>query len=415
MRGGADGSQPCEELPTASQAVSSRRLPEVDGLRGLAAATVVLHHTLIVLPAVADNTRAQGLTVRNVLKYSPLNVFVVGTQLPLVFFLISGFVLALPFVNGRAPGFLRFLVKRVTRIWPAYVAACLFAFLAAAVIGGRAIPSISNWSAGAWRNPATAATVFQHLTLVSDSPRGGFDPVLWSLVHEMRVCLVFPLLAALVLRQRRWWLTVAASIAAAYAAIRLMPPGSGFTSYWRTVMYLQFFVSGIVLARYRTAVVDRIRAATTSSRVALAAGSLLLYTFAWWMPSVGGAPEQFVDTETVLAGAVGFLVLAIGAPLAGAMLRTRPMQYLGRISYSLYLVHAIVLLALLHLFASHVPVGVLLVALWPLTLGLATLGERYIEQPSVALGRRLTRRTAKPSRAGDAIATVIPSAVGESL
>jgi peptidoglycan/LPS O-acetylase OafA/YrhL len=87
------------------------------------------------------------------------------------------------------------------------------------------------------------------------------------------------------------------------------------------------------------------------------------------------------------------------------------MQYLGRISFSLYLVHAIVLLALLHLFAGRVPVGVLLVALWPLAIGLATLGERYIERPSVVLGRRLTRRTV-PAR--DRVATPFPSAIGES-
>jgi peptidoglycan/LPS O-acetylase OafA/YrhL len=190
-----------------------------------------------------------------------------------------------------------------------------------------------------------------------------------------------------------------------------MPPGSGFTSYWRTAMYLQFFVSGIALARYRTAVIDRVRATSGSWRVALGVGSLLLYTWAWWVPSLGGGHEEFVEMETVLAGAVGFLVLAIGAPRAGAVLRTQPMQYLGRISFSLYLVHAIVLLALLHLFAGRVPVGVLLVALWPLAIGLATLGERYIERPSVVLGRRLTRRTV-PAR--DRVATPFPSAIGES-
>jgi peptidoglycan/LPS O-acetylase OafA/YrhL len=416
MRSGATGVVgsrcPSDETLRASPAAGSQRLPELDGLRGLAAATVVLHHSLIVLPAVHDDTRAQGLTALNVLKYSPLDVFVVGTQLPLLFFLVSGFVLALPFVNGRAPGSIRFLVKRVTRVWPGYAAACLLAFLAATVVGGKAIPSLSGWPA-AGQSPVTAMTVVQHLTLVTNSPQRGFDPVLWSLVHEMRVSLVFPLLAALVLWQRRWWLTVAASIAVAYVAIRLMPSGSGYTSYWRTAVYLQFFVSGIILARYRTAVIERVRAATTFARIALAAASLLLYTYPWWAP-VADARGKFVDLEIVLPGTVGFLVLAIGAPRAGTVLRTRPVQYLGRISYSLYLVHAIVLLALLHVFYGRLPLPVLLVALWPLALGLATLGERYIERPSVALVRRLTQRTAKRSPARDRVATVVPRAVGET-
>ena len=413
MRRGAAGvvgsRRPRDEIGRASAPAASQRLPEVDGLRGLAAAFVVLHHSLAVLPPILDDTHAQGVTALNVVKYSPLGVLVAGNQLPLLFFLVSGFVLALPFVNGRAPDFSRFVVKRVIRIWPAYAVACLLAFLAAGAIGGKAIPSLSRWPAGAWQSPVTTRTVAQHLTLVTNFPTNGFDPAIWSLVHELRVSLLFPLLAALVLWQRRWWLTVAASVAVAYVALRVMPPGSGPTSYVRTVAYLQFFVVGIVLARYRVAVIDRLRATSTASRLALAAASLVLYTFPLWMPEIGGDTRRFLDLETALLGATGFLVLAIGVPLAGAALRTRQAQHLGRVSYSLYLVHTIVLLALLHLFHGHAPLLLLLLALWPLSLGLATLGERYIERPSAALGRRLTQRTARRSRA----TTAIRGAVGE--
>ena len=196
----------------------SRRLPEIEGLRGLIAAAVVLHHSLSVLPAVHDSLRTHGLTTLNVLKFSPLGVFLPGPETVLFFYLISGFVLAFPFVDGRAPGFFRFAVKRVTRIWPAYAAACVFAFATASVVGGSAIPSLGGWLGAAWRSPVTAKTVFQHLTLVTHFPQGGFNPVIWSLIHEMRVSLVFPFLAALVLWQRRWWVTLAASIAVSYAA-----------------------------------------------------------------------------------------------------------------------------------------------------------------------------------------------------
>ena len=393
----------------------SRRLPEIKGLRGLIAVSVVLHHSLIVLPAVYDSPQNHGLTTLNVLKYSPLGVFLPGPETVLFFFLISGFVLALPFVDGRAPGFFRFVVKRVARIWPAYAVACVLAFATAGVVGGSANPSLSGWLGDAWRTPVTAKAVFQHLTLVTDFPSGGFNPVFWSLIHEMRVSLVFPFLAVLVLWQRRWWLALAASIAVAYTAMELMPPRHGNSSWLLTAAYMQFFVSGILLARHRSAVIDRVRAASTLSRLALAAASLLLYTHPWWMPRVGHSQAPFFDLECVLAGTIGLLVATIGSPRAAAVLCTRPLQYLGRISYSLYLVHAIVLLALLHLFYGRMPLAVLLIALWPLSLGLATLGERYVEQPSIALGRRLTQRKPKRSRARDGVATVLPSPVGESL
>ncbi len=370
----------------------SRRLPEIEGLRGLIAAAVVLHHSLSVLPAVHDSLSTHGLTMLNVLKFSPLGVLLPGPETVLFFYLISGFVLAFPFVDGRAPGFFRFAVKRVTRIWPAYAAACVFAFATASIFGGSATPSLGGWLGAAWRSPLTAKTVFQHLTLVTHFPQRGFNPVIWSLIHEMRVSLVFPLLAALVLWQRRWWVALAASIAVSYAALQLLPPRHGFSSWLLTAVYLQFFVSGILLARHRSAVIRRIRAAGTLTRLALAATSLLLYTHPWWMPRIGHAHAPFLDLELALAGTVGLLVSVIGSPGAATVLCTRPLQYLGRISFSLYLVHAIVLLALFHVFYGRLPAAVLLIALWPLSLGLATLGERYVEQPSIALGRRLTQR-----------------------
>jgi peptidoglycan/LPS O-acetylase OafA/YrhL len=383
----------------------SRRLPEIEGLRGLIAVSVVLHHALIVLPAVYDSPHDHGFTTLNVLQYSPFGVFLPGPETVLFFYLISGFVLALPFVDGRAPGFFRFAVKRVTRIWPAYAAACLLAFATASIVGGSASPSLSGWLGTAWRSPVTARAVFQHLTLVTDFPSAGFNPVLWSLVHEMRVSLVFPFLAALVIWQRRWWLTLAASIAVAYAAMELMPRHHGNSSWLLTAAYLQFFVSGILVARHRFAVIDRVRTMSTLSRLALAVGSLALYTHPWWMPTVGPSHVPMFDLELVLAGTVGLLLSAIGSPRAVAVLCTRPLQYLGRISFSLYLVHAIVLLALVHLFYGHLPVAVLLIALWPLSLGLAALGERYVEQPSIALGRRLTQRNP----------TVVRRSLGEVL
>jgi peptidoglycan/LPS O-acetylase OafA/YrhL len=99
-----------------------------------------------------------------------------------------------------------------------------------------------------------------------------------------------------------------------------------------------------------------------------------------------------VDIAAVTVGSAGFLVLAMSAGAFSAALRTSVLQFLGRISYSLYLVHAIVLLAALSLLYNHIPVWVILPMVWTASLALATLSERYIERPSITLGRMLTRR-----------------------
>jgi len=72
------------------------RIVELDALRGLAAVSVVLWHSFILFPSATADTRNKGYTLLNVVKYSPLHGVWAGPQAVLLFFMISGFVLALP-------------------------------------------------------------------------------------------------------------------------------------------------------------------------------------------------------------------------------------------------------------------------------------------------------------------------------
>lgn len=63
------------------------------------------------------------------------------------------------------------------------------------------------------------------------------------------------------------------------------------------------------------------------------------------------------------------------------------LTYLGRISYSLYLFHPIVLLAMLHGFAGRMPLGWLLLSVFGLTFVVSDLAYRVIERPAVNLSR----------------------------
>jgi acyltransferase-like protein len=100
--------------PGPSEAQPGDRFGQLDSLRGIAAATVVVGHLIRSVPAIDDRSQAFWA-----LKYTPLHVFWAGHQAVIFFFVLSGFVLALPFYS-RAVSYRTFVVKRVLRICVPY-------------------------------------------------------------------------------------------------------------------------------------------------------------------------------------------------------------------------------------------------------------------------------------------------------
>jgi peptidoglycan/LPS O-acetylase OafA/YrhL len=88
------------------------RLPELDGLRGLAALTVFFSHVIGLFPG-HEAFRVQK---------TPLHILWDGNAAVVFFFLLSGYVLALPFVDAgrRAIRPASFIIKRLFRLYPAY-------------------------------------------------------------------------------------------------------------------------------------------------------------------------------------------------------------------------------------------------------------------------------------------------------
>ena len=78
--------------------------------------TVVIHHVLITQPIIEDANDPRSFAW---LKYSPLHAFWAGNEAVLFFFLLSGFVLALPFFQTAVP-YTSFVVRRICRIYLPY-------------------------------------------------------------------------------------------------------------------------------------------------------------------------------------------------------------------------------------------------------------------------------------------------------
>lgn len=373
------------------------RYRQLDALRGLAALTVVFNHLAMTRPRAAALTPVHGVWPV-LLKWTPLHVLWAGHEAVLFFFVLSGFVLSLPWHVGHQETYGRFLVKRICRIWLPYIAIMAFALAARLAFSSYGRGQLATaWARSAWQGALTPARLLLHASLIGTFPGKELDPVVWSLTIEMRVSLVFPLLVLLAYKAG---VRTTLALGAAFGVVGYGMQHVGVApDLGRTLVYVPVFLVGILLARHREAVraVTRRIAHRIGMATILVVG-LLLYTWPWWaLPHFSllhaGPPDDWATT----AGAACFIAAALAAPRLQAALQRPVPLWLGRISYSLYLIHAVVLLSLLHAAAGRVPVPLIWGATIAISLGLSDLSYRFVERPSIQLGRRLTRRVS-PAR-----------------
>ena len=116
--------------------VSTRFVPEIDGLRFFAIGSVVLYHMLGVISVRQFGTWQPDRFAATF----PLNWLIEGHFGVPLFFAISGFVLALPFADHHLHGrevlpLPRYYLRRLARLGPPYVINLVFLFLALVALG----------------------------------------------------------------------------------------------------------------------------------------------------------------------------------------------------------------------------------------------------------------------------------------
>ena len=349
------------------------RFEFVDALRGLAALAVVLPHALGLLSFQRDSSLT-SLFLR-LAEYGRAGVE--------VFFVISGFAIA---YSMRASGvdedfsLGRFMLRRAVRLDPPYWVGLLWmglveAFRAHATHQPIALPSLGK--------------VLAHLAYLQDILGfGQFNAVFWTLCLEFQLYFVFAVLmrAASAFgdpregKSRVWrdsdkygWLMVLAFLASLLVSHTIWPMNVGWF-----VPFFYLFLSGS-LAAWR--VLDRI--SDRLFRICLVAMGLGLVA----------RPE--------LPRVIGFitallLYVAIQRAALHRWLATRAAQWLGRISYSVYLIHvplATLFLGLRTRVASDSKLLSLLclAGLYLATLALGSLFHAAIEVPCLRLSQQLKR------------------------
>lgn len=367
-----------------------RRWDSLDALRGIAAFLVLTFHCSQLSSGFALRTNplnaASWLEPWTWLKYTPLRLLVSsGPPAVVLFFALSGFVLSLPFLRARRqPGYAEFAVKRVCRIWPPFAYAVLVSAVLYALVQPSPIPALSAWfNEVLWTRPLSADYIARNLLMTGLHDDMTLDLVMWSLVHELRISLIFPILFLLT---RRWpAATLAASLlggVACTAALAGADAANLAMSLVDTGRFVALFVAGILIAGN----MEAIRGAV---------GRLPSWAIpAAWIVGIGlllaPGPSVFAYYNFVWGlGAVLLLAVVVGSPASDRVLSAPPLVWLGKVSYSLYLIHVPLLVAAVHLTYGRVPLAVTIPAVIVASLLCAELMHRFVELPSIRLGRML--------------------------
>jgi peptidoglycan/LPS O-acetylase OafA/YrhL len=371
------------------------KINSLDSLRGAAAFVVLCHHLLLIQPA-AWLSYSQSLPFRLENPWSwiyatPLSLLVNGQASVLIFFVLSGLVLALSFVGRDRQDYAPFLIKRFTRLWPAFAVAILIS-AGLQWLAGRIPPAgVSNWFLGSWNVPPSLQVVAQHLELTQflSKASGELDNPMWSLVHELRISLIFP---ALVFFAFRW------PFSATALSIVLMPIcfvilGSAYrdiaASFADTGIYIWLFVAGAVLAANLQIARNLMASLSRPVWTAVWIASLALLMFA-----KGGDIYPLHKAAKLLAagmGAIAIVAMCTGENRITRLLETPLPAWLGKVSYSLYLIHVPAMLTVFYLFPGApylLNAGISLLC----ALAMAEVLYRRIEAPSMRIGRNWARQ-----------------------
>ena len=374
------------------QIAPNHRFRSLDALRGLAALVVVVHHVMLSLP---DGIRGQ-------LGFIEVASGMGGRFAVMLFFVLSGFVLALPYFAGTSLPYGRYIVRRFCRLYLPFAFAVLIAALLCWLLGGPVLPIASSWLNGPWSRPLTAGVVMSHLLMegIGQPQSIDLDGPIWSLIIEMRVSLIFPLL---VLYIRRFGLAgVAVALVVAFvcaksqAALGDNSPFVGESlagTLLLTGRYIVMFLLGVMLA----ARLDRIRETFLRGSPKLHAmifSVMVCVVCVWMVLAYTKAVQAHLGYVDVFWGVftLYLIVACVAFPKVAAMLSGRVCLWLGDISYSLYLIHLPVLMSMLYLLYGHVSLIWIIALSFPAMLIAGHFMHYLIERPSMKLGRKLTRR-----------------------
>ena len=363
---------------------SQGRIVALDGLRGVAALIVVVFHYLCLLhPGLVPDMTATPAWIAD----TPVGLLWNGPFAVSVFFVLSGFVIAAAadrrrdiIVANLATRYLRLAVPVLASVILAWILLSLFANATPSL--REAVPEPSRWLDYTYQGdiPPLYAAVYDGLVGNFLQGVSGFNNVLWTMQIELFGSIGLFLLYWFIPGRARF---VALGLAAVFIVFFLRDA------------YIAFVIGACLYEASKAGLLFRLPGFLPP--VALVVGVLLGApgegTWARWglmdLPGrlTAGNPQGLVP----IGAATLFVYAALMVPAFTQILGRRLLQWLGRISFSLYLVHVPLLYTLVAFAYVNLPISEvsLVVLYFAGTLVLAHLFTLAVDEPSLRLLRRV--------------------------
>lgn len=367
-----------QEIPSRS---GTKHIQFIDALRGLAALSIIAYH-LCFLPT-THFALSDGLL-------SCIQRLSLGVPL---FFMISGLTLSLSESRSKRSNFLAFLARRFFRIYPLYLV----------VLSLMLTLGVFYWHS----NFRSWSELLLDISLLFNFFPGheeGFVWASWSLSVEMIFYLLFPFVFARLrsgYRAKIKFLLCALALSALTKSfiIPLIAPPSGEVdkfSHFLIFNQLPFFAVGICLYGYLFEnAPKRLPGQAKSSAVWLALFILL------------SSPSQSFWMRAIYLRGIGLACLVLSMAGTQKHLLVNPITvYLGKISYSLYLLHVFVIVFIfpsirdftsgLLTLPGDVWYLIHLFLVVSITAAIATATYQWLELPFIRLGSQIAHQISSP-------------------
>jgi peptidoglycan/LPS O-acetylase OafA/YrhL len=368
--------------PTALPAVVEKSyLPQIDALRGLAALGVLFFH---LYEGVYPHAELRPLMVfsdlrshRDLWRWLAAPCLFGYAGVPL-FFVISGFCIHYSFLNSRRPfSFLPFMGRRFWRIYPAY----LFAISLALFLPGNPI----------WKTHHLPKSLLLHLLFLHNLNHTTIFELsgpFWTLAVEFQFYIAFPFFLML----RRWLGVSRAALGAmCLCTIVSFALHRGWIGHFGlqalpVMFWVQWCLGALIAERFfdgQGPLINLPFAVGIWAAGVLLAVPLEAYSewnYLAWAMLCAAAIEWWIRRRTVPRGKDAANCSRMSMPLV---------VWLGTISYSVYLLHAIVLGQIL----PRIPISgsrfvIALLVVLPVVIVASAISYHLIELPGMMIGRK---------------------------